>query len=190
MCSSMNHPTANVSKFVVEHIKQYVPHTKSYIGDFITKITSLGKIPEGAIITTLEMTSLYTNIPNHEGIIAVADHLRKDPSKGPNASYILDLLNLVLHNMYFEFNDEFFLQIRGTAMGTALAPNYANLFMDRFETKAHNNYPLKPLIWKRCIDDIFLIWTHGEDSLKDFVDFLNSLHPTIKFTSETSTKIS
>ena len=72
-------------------------------------------------------------------------------------------------------------------MRTALAPNYANLFMDRFETKALNNYPLKPLIWKRFMDDIFLIWTHGEDSLKEF-NYLNSLHPTIKFTSETSTK--
>ena len=82
------------------------------------------------------------------------------PTKGPIATYILDLLNLILHNMYFEFNDEFFLQIGGTAMGTELAPNYANLFMDMFENKALDNYPLKPLIWKRFIDDIFLIWTH------------------------------
>ena len=57
------------------------------------------------------------------------------PTKGPIATYILDLLNLILHNMYFEFNDEFFLQIGGTAMGTELAPNYANLFMDMFENK-------------------------------------------------------
>ena len=71
-------------------------------------------------------------------------------------------------------------------MGMALAPNYASLFMDRFETKALDNYPLKPLIWKRFIDDIFLIWTHGEDSLRDFVEYLNGLHPTIKFTSEIS----
>ena len=73
-------------------------------------------------------------------------------------------------------------------MGTALAPNYANLFMDRFETNVLANYPLQPLIWKRFIDDIFLIWTQGEDSLKDFVNYLNNLQPTIKFTSETSTE--
>ena len=60
--------------------------------------------------------------------------------------------------------------------------------MDRFETKALSNYPLQPLIWKRFIDDIFLIWTHGEDSLKEFVNYINNLHPTIKFTSETSTE--
>ena len=114
--------------------------------------------------------------------------MRQDPTKGPIGNYILDLLKLVLHNMYLEFNNEFFLQIGGTAMGTALAPNYTNLFMDRFETKALSNYPLQPLIWKRFIDDIFLIWTHGEDSLKEFVNYLNNLHPTIKFTSETSTE--
>ena len=33
-------------------------------------------------------------------------------------------------------------------MGIVLAPNYANLFMDRFETKALDNYPLNPLSGK------------------------------------------
>ena len=38
--------------------------------------------------------------------------------------------------MNFNFNVDHYLQTGGTAMGTAAAPNYANLFMDRFETKA------------------------------------------------------
>ena len=71
-------------------------------------------------------------------------------------------------------------------MGTAAAPNYANLFMDRFETKALNNWPLKPLIWLRFIEDIFMIWTHGEDKSEEFITYLNGIHPTIKFTSEQS----
>ena len=57
---------------------------------------------------------------------------------------------------------------------------------DRFETKALNNWPLKPLIWLRFIDDIFMIWTHGEDKLEEFITYLNGIHPTIKFTSEHS----
>ena len=71
-------------------------------------------------------------------------------------------------------------------MGTAVAPNYANLLMDRFETKALANWPLKPLIWLRFIDDIFMTWTHGEDNLTEFITYLNRIHPTIKFTHETS----
>ena len=147
------------------HIKEYVSKTKSNIRDtqyFITKLKSLGKIPEGAILCTLDVSSLYTNIPNQEGILAVAEKLRGDPSKTPIAKCILDLLKLVLHNMNFEFNGEHFLQTGGTAMGTSLALNYANLFMDRFESKALAGYHLKPLTWLRFTDDIVMIWTHGK----------------------------
>ena len=189
ICSSVNHPTSRISKFVDEHIKQYVPHTKSHIRDtqdFIKKLRNLGQIPEGAILCTLDVSSLYTNIPNHEGILAVANKLRSDPTKTPITQFILDLLTLVLHNMNFEFNGEHYQQIGGTAMGTSLAPNYANLFMDRFETRALDGYPLKPLVWKRFIDDIFMVWTHGEESLNHFIEYLNSLHESIKFTHEFS----
>ena len=88
--------------------------------------------------------------------------------------------------MSFNFNGDNYLQNGGTAMGTAAVPNYANLFMDRFETKALNNWSLKPLIWLRFIDDIFTIWTHGEDKLEEFITYLNGIHPTINFTSEYS----
>ena len=179
ICSSVNHPTARISQFVDAHIRDYVPKTASYIRDtqdFITKLKEIDSVPEGAILATLDVTSLYTNIPNQEGIVAVADKLRSDPKKQGIAKYILDLLKLVLHNMYFQFNGDHYIQIGGTAMGTALAPNYANLFMDKFETKALKGYPLKPLIWKRFIDDIFLIWTHGQQELEKFVEYLNVLH--------------
>ena len=178
-----------MSKLVDEHIKDYVTKTKLYIRDtqdFIKKIKELGHIPEGAILCTLDVSSLYTNIPNNEGILAVVEKIRSDPSKTPIANFILDLLKLVLHSMNFTFHGDHYLQTGGTAMDTSVAPNYANLFMDRFETEALAGFPLKPLTWKRFIDDIFMIWTHGEQSLKQFIDYLNSLHETIKFTHEMS----
>ena len=76
---------------------------------------------------TLDVTSLYTNISNHEGMIAVADHMRRNSSKSPIAIYILELLKLVLHKMYFEFNNEFFLQIGGTAMGYGIGTKLCKL---------------------------------------------------------------
>jgi len=33
---------------------------------------------------------------------------------------------------------------------------------------------------------IFLLWTHGEDKLNDFITYLNNLHPSIKFTTSFS----
>ena len=44
----------------------------------------------------------------------------------------------------------------------------------------------KPWLWRRYIDDIFMIWQHGTDELKIFLDKLNNFHPSIKFTCEYS----
>ena len=58
-------------------------------------------------------------------------------------------------------------------MGTPMAPNYANLFMDDLEEGMMKAYfkktGKKPLIWWRYIDDIFFIWTDGKESLMVWV---------------------
>ena len=71
-------------------------------------------------------------------------------------------------------------------MGAKMAPAYANLFMGDLEQKLLAQSPLKPLVWWRYIDDIFMIWPHGEEKLNEFVNLLNSSHETIKFTHEVS----
>ena len=71
-------------------------------------------------------------------------------------------------------------------MGTEVVPSFANIFMNWFEDKFVYTYTPKPTLWKRYIDDIFMIWPHGQDSLDSFISHLNSRHNTIKFTAETS----
>ena len=44
----------------------------------------------------------------------------------------------------------------------------------------------KPCLWWRYIDDIFMIWQHGEDELKIFLENLNNFHPSITFNCEYS----
>ena len=39
-----------------------------------------------------------------------------------------------------------------------------------------------PKIWWRFRDDIFSLWELGEEALLEFLNFLNSIYPTIKFT--------
>ena len=82
-------PTRNISKFIDAHIKDYVPKTSSYVRDtqhFISRLKSLNKLPGGALLVILHVSSLYTNIPNREGILAVAAHLRQDRTKDPITS--------------------------------------------------------------------------------------------------------
>ncbi|KAJ8035661.1 hypothetical protein HOLleu_19406 [Holothuria leucospilota] len=71
-------------------------------------------------------------------------------------------------------------------MGTRMAPSYANLFMAEFERNLlHSSYH-KPSFYVRFIDDIFFIWEKGPDELQNFFQLPNGLHPTIKFTMESS----
>ncbi|XP_072144339.1 uncharacterized protein [Dermacentor andersoni] len=75
-----------------------------------------------------------------------------------------------------------------TSMGTPFAPTYVNIFMGILETDFLSRCTTKPHTYLRYLDDILIIWGHGQDSLDKYVAFLNSVHPTIKFTSESSTE--
>jgi hypothetical protein len=183
-------PTEKISAFVDEHIKSFVPRIPSYVRDttdFINKVTSVKDLPENYFIVTMDVTSLYTNIPNHEGMTAVAKCLRRhQPIYSVSHQSLLQLLKLVLHCNNFEFNGTDYLQIGGTAMGTKLAPSYANIFMGELECDILRNAPTKPILYLRYIDDIFMIYTHSEQDLLGFIQHCNSAHPTIKFTAEYS----
>ena len=56
----------------------------------------------------------------------------RQPNEPPLNSYIIELLKVELENSHFDFNCKSYHQVSGTAMGTKLAPSYANLFMARF----------------------------------------------------------
>ena len=85
---------------------------------------------------------------------------------------------------YFQFQDQFFEQTDGAAMGSPLSPVIANLYMKHLEENALQTAPLPPRLWQRYVDDTFVIWPHGQDKLQRFHDHINGQHPNIKFTIE------
>ena len=54
---------------------------------------------------------------------------------------------------------------------------------DLFVISSFNNL-LNFLLWWRYVDDVFMIWSHGEEKANEFVNLLNFSHETIKFTHE------
>ena len=102
----------------------------------------------------------------------------------------MDLARIVLTSNNLTFNGKHYVQIMGTAIGTKMAPSYANIFMGKLESDLLERAPKKPILWRRFIDDIFFVWTEGEESLGEFMEFMNSFHDTIKFTfSRSSEKV-
>ena len=60
--------------------------------------------------------------------------------------------------------------------------------MGYLEEKVLETCELKPWVWWRFLDDVFLIWLHdhSEEEPNDFFLRLNSFHENIKYTWEIS----
>ena len=105
-----------------------------------------------------------------------------------STSDLVKMAKFVLQNNYFEFNGETKQKIFSTAIGTKSAPPYACIFMDQVESEFLKTQIHQPLVWFRYIDDIFFIWTHGQNKLEQFLVDFNKFHPSLKFTHESSRK--
>ena len=60
----------------------------------------------------------------------------------------------------------------------------ANRFMSNFEDKYVYSYPHQPMLWKKFIDDTFLICTHGMEKLSSFITYPSDTHHIIKYTNK------
>ena len=94
------------------------------------------------------------------------------------------MAEFVLKNNFFEFDTNVYQQISGTAIETKFAPPYACIFMDQLEIKFLENQNLKSLVWFRYLDDIFFIWTHSEENLRNVMTEFNLFSNDINFTYE------
>ena len=141
----------------------------------MNKLSRFNNLPDNTILVTLDVTALYSNIPHNDGIGGCKKHLDRRAQSTTSSEDICQLIKFILENNVLSFNDEYFLQVCGAAMGTRMAPCYANIFMAELEEDFLSGYPYKPLAYYRYIDDIFIIWSHGLDLLHDFINSINTV---------------
>mgnify|MGYP000031862209 FL=1 len=124
--------------------------------DFINFIENM-QFPDNVVLATPDVSSLYTNIPEEEGTDVVCryyeDHYEQKlyiPT-----SDLRELMRLILEENSFKINEKHFVQTHGIAMGTKMSVAFSVIFMADLEKRLLTTSPLKPLVWKRFIDDIF-----------------------------------
>ena len=157
-------PTEGISSIVDSLLQPIAKSQKSYLKDTTDFVNFIERrnLPEDAFLVSLDVASLYTNIPQEEGIDTVCNVCKAyqtfygENTPIPTQS-LRRILKLILQENSFEFNGKNYLQTHGTAMGTKMAVAFANIFMSAVETEILNLSKTKPLEWKRYIDDIFLI---------------------------------
>ncbi|KAJ8919341.1 hypothetical protein NQ315_003925 [Exocentrus adspersus] len=82
----------------------------------------------------------------------------------------------------FQLDNEFYQEEFGVVMGSPLS---SNIFMKDFEKRAVDSYHLKPSMWVRYVNDTFIVWSHGRDTIEGFLQHLNSIEESIKLKMET-----
>ena len=134
------------------------------------------------------MSSLSSQLSrSRKPVLYIQDKLNEDITLHSRTNLttddIISLLEFVLSNNYFVYNDCIYKQTHGCAMGSPVSPVVANLCMEVIEDSALSISTVPPKIWKRYVDDSFVIIK--KDSVSAFHDILNSIDPKILFTIET-----
>ncbi|XP_061170396.1 uncharacterized protein LOC133179719 [Saccostrea echinata] len=189
--------TQRLSNLLDIILKPLCTKVTSYVRDDMDFLNYIPQtVPRDTLLVSFDVTSLYTNITHDLGIEAIKYWLDKYPEEIDDrfpANFILEGLRIVLENNNFLFDDENYLQIKGTAMGTKVAPTYACLVMGFLEEKLYTILPetfdldftqyIKEN-WKRYLDDRFIFWTRSEEDLRKFHSVINELHDSINFTND------
>jgi hypothetical protein len=191
--SSTNTITYFASKYIDSKLQPIYKLIPSYVGSSQNLLIMLESVNfskhKDCFILCADVDSLYPNIPKDKGLLMMKESILRRKEKLPpenqltesDINLICDLMAFVLDNNYFTFGELIYKQINGTAMGTPAAVVFACLFLDKHETNVIESTNVKPLLYRRFIDDIFAVFGCKQDA-ETFINAFSSevTLPTIK----------
>ena len=186
---SVTHATAKELARIIKPLVGGSQHHVNNNKDFIQSIEGIQLRPDECMMS-FDVESLFTSVPTEPSIGIIKKLLEDDKNlhqrTNMSVNHISCLLEFCLKTTYFTFQGKFFEQVKGAAMGSPISPIVANLFMKDLEVKALSTAPTPPTLWKRFVDDTFIIIqrTHKETFLQHLNSIDDNIH--IHFTCEDS----
>ena len=133
-------------------------------------------------MVSFDVVSLFTAIPVDKACTYIRTKLENDDTLSDRTQLdtddILRLLQFVLSDSFFVYNDITYKQIHGCAMGSPVSAIVANLCMEVIEKQAIQSATTPPKTWKCFVDDSFAII--NKNAITSFHATLNSIDPHIK----------
>ena len=135
-------PTWELSQLIDILLKPFLKRIKSFIRDSFDFLHKCPRdVHENFEIVTFDVISLYTSISHEFGLEAIDYFLnkyQKDLQPRSRTEFVLESAKFILKNNTLTFDSEFYLQIKGTEMGTIFASTYADLTMGYHEIKVYS----------------------------------------------------
>lgn len=158
------HPASKFAKYLVEIISKNVRSNKNSIinsKDFVNTIKNV-TINEDEIICFFDVINFFTNLNVELAIEIIYMRQKNDITSKDRINLvpktIYELLKLCAQNSNFSFNNKFYSQIRGAAMGSSLSSLLAEVIIQYVFNKATQNCPhptLRILNW--FVDRLLII---------------------------------
>lgn len=129
---------------------------------------------------------MFSNIPTIDCLKIIKDRLDRSSVNIIKKLELYEALELCLNQNYFQFNNKFYKQTSGLAMGSPLSPLLAEIFMSNIEERIFSQSCTKNHIafWFRYVDDIIACFSGTDRQLDQFLKIINNIHPKIKFSIE------
>ena len=134
---------------------------RKFSDEFLHKINDLVITPAQKVVS-LDVSSLFTNVPKDRTIDITTEQVFLHPSIPPPVLTDDDLRNLLLictEETPFKFSKSSFIQVDGVSMEWPLGPTFADFYMSHVENLTLNqNRASNPPIYMRYVDDIFCVF--------------------------------
>ena len=185
--SAIGTPTYKLAKFFVPLLEP-LTYNQYTIKDSFSFCEELKHFNTNLIMASFDIESLFTKIPLQETIDLCVQKLFEDKNfiDGLSKDSFREMLTVTMTESFILFDNEYFEQHDGVAMGSPLGPTFANIFLCVHEILLLEKCPpeFRPVIYKRYVDDTFLLF-QNINQIEKFKYYLNLQHANIKFTSET-----
>ena len=126
---------ANVLKPLVDKLPHHIQSTS----DFVSKVREVTVLP-GECLSSCNSTALFTSVPIDPALNIIKDLLEEDETLCNrtvlSVQNIIEFLGFSVNNTYISFQNKFYEQVEGVAMGSPVSPIVANLYMEHFEREA------------------------------------------------------
>lgn len=184
--STLGSPLYNISHFLHSILDKSIVKPNSFIKDSwsFAKVINDYHIQNDEIMISLDVTSLFTNIPTQLVLQAIKNRWDLISTKtSMSINQFLHAIQLILESTSFKFNDVIYEQIFGSPMGSPLSPMLADIVMDDLESHCLEALPFDVRVFYRYVDDIFAIIPIA--NVDQILSIFNSYHPRLQFTYET-----
>ena len=155
-------PTYHVAKSLDKLIKAYLPYKYNVKSrDEFLDLLYAATLRDNVKPISLDVESLFTNVPVVDTIDIIIRQVYSHESLAPpliEPNTLREMLILCTTKVPFRnINGKLYLQTNGVSMGSPLGPTFADYYMCHLESTVIDSLPIKPIMYCRYVDDIFML---------------------------------